>query len=93
MMYDVMTMSNDKKIIKLGQLPEKELNKLTEADNTVLATALIYSISELMATSYSIEDEIMLSELVQEAALFAVELTEGVSLVIEETKTTNKIIH
>jgi len=88
-----MTMSNDKKIIKLGQLPEKELNKLTEADNTVLATALIYSISELMATSYSIEDEIMLSELVQEAALFAVELTEGVSLVIEETKTTNKIIH
>jgi len=88
-----MTMSNDKKIIKLGQLPEKELNKLTEADNTVLATALIYSISELMATSYSIEDEIMLSELVQEAALFAVELTEGVSLVIEETKTTDKIIH
>ena len=88
-----MTMSNDKKIIKLGQLPEKELNKLTEADNTVLATALIYSISELMATSYSIEDEIILSELVQEAALFAVELTEGVSLVIEETKTTDKIIH
>ena len=37
-------MSEAKKVLQLGRLPQKELKKLTNTDNTVLATALIYSI-------------------------------------------------
>ena len=49
MRYDIKTMSHQKKVVSLGQLPQEELDKLTEADKTVLATALIYSLSELIA--------------------------------------------
>lgn len=45
-----MKMSEAKKVLQLGKLPQKELKKLTNTDNTVLATALIYSISELIAS-------------------------------------------
>ena len=84
MRYDVMAMSEKQKIVTLGQLPQEELDKLTQADKTVLATALIYSLSELLAHSYPLAEDISLKELVQEAALFAVELTEGVNLVIDD---------
>ena len=47
-----MEMSDSKKILQLGKLPQKELHELTKTDNTVLATALIYSISELIVSSY-----------------------------------------
>ena len=52
-----MEMSDSKKILQLGKLPQKELHELTKTDNTVLATALIYSISELIASSYLQEGE------------------------------------
>jgi len=81
MRYDVMAMSEKQKIVSLGQLPQKELDKLTQADKTVLATALIYSLSELIATNYGLDEEVDLPTIVQEAALFAIELTDGVKLV------------
>ena len=93
MRYDVMAMSEKQKIVTLGQLPQKELDKLTQADKTVLATALIYSLSELIAHSYPLAEDINLKELVQEAALFAVELTEGVNLVIDDITQTPDILH
>ena len=93
MRYDVMAMSEKQKIVTLGQLPQKELDKLTQADKTVLATALIYSLSELLAHSYPLAEDISLKELVQEAALFAVELTEGVNLVIDDITQTPDILH
>ena len=88
-----MAMSEKQKIVSLGQLPQKELDKLTQADKTVLATALIYSLSELLAHSYPLAEDISLKELVQEAALFAVELTEGVNLVIDDITQTPDILH
>ena len=91
MRYDIKTMSHQKKVVSLGQLPQEELDKLTEADKTVLATALIYSLSELIAHSYPLAEDINLKELVQEAALFAVELTEGVNLVIDDIKNVNTL--
>jgi len=93
MRYDVMAMSEKQKIVTLGQLPQEELDKLTQADKTVLATALIYSLSELLAHSYPLAEDISLKELVQEAALFAVELTEGVNLVIDDITQTPDILH
>ena len=93
MRYDAMAMSEKQKIVTLGQLPQKELDKLTQADKTVLATALIYSLSELLAHSYPLAEDISLKELVQEAALFAVELTEGVNLVIDDITQTPDILH
>ena len=93
MRYDVMAMSEKQKIVSLGQLPQEELDKLTQADKTVLATALIYSLSELIAHSYPLTEDINLKELVQEAALFAVELTEGVNLVIDDITQTPDILH
>ena len=93
MRYDVMAMSEKQKIVTLGQLPQEELDKLTQADKTVLATALIYSLSELIAHSYPLAEDISLKELVQEAALFAVELTEGVNLVIDDITQTPDILH
>ena len=42
-----MKMSESKKVLQLGQLPKKELHELTKTDNTVLATALIYSIIQM----------------------------------------------
>ena len=51
-----MKMSESKKILQLGKLPQKELHELTKTDNTVLATALIYSISELIVASYLDQD-------------------------------------
>ena len=93
MRYDVMSMSEKQKIVTLGQLPQEELDKLTQADKTVLATALIYSLSELLAHSYPLAEDISLKELVQEAALFAVELTEGVNLVIDDITQTPDILH
>ena len=93
MRYDVMAMSEKQKIVSLGQLPQKELDKLTQADKTVLATALIYSLSELIAQSYPLAEDFNLKELVQEAALFAVELTEGVNLVIDDITQTPDILH
>ena len=91
MRYDIKTMSHQKKVVSLGQLPQEELDKLTEADKTVLATALIYSLSELIAHSYPLTEDINLKELVKEAALFAVELTEGVNLVIDDIKNVNTL--
>ena len=79
-------MSHQKRVVSLGQLPQEELDKLTEADKTVLATALIYSLSELIVHSYPLTDDVSLKEIVKEAALFAVELTEGVNLVIDDIK-------
>jgi|TARA_B100001093_G_scaffold293455_1_gene279979 hypothetical protein len=93
MRYDVMAMSEKQKIVSLGQLPQEELEKLTQADKTVLATALIYSLSELIAHSYPLTEDINLKELVQEAALFAVELTEGVNLVIDDITQKPDILH
>ena len=93
MRYDVMAMSEKQKIVTLGQLPQEELDKLTQAAKTVLATALIYSLSELIAHSYPLAEDISLKELVQEAALFAVELTEGVNLVIDDITQTPDILH
>ena len=58
-----------------------ESDKLIEQDNTVLATALIYSLSELIASNYPLNEDVDLPTIVQEAALFAVELTDGVRLV------------
>jgi len=81
MRYSMSIMSQRKKILNLGQLPQEELNKLVEQDNTVLATALIYSLSELIATNYGLDEEVDLPTIVQEAALFAIELTDGVRLV------------
>ena len=78
------TMSHQRKVVSLGQLPQEELDKL--ADKTVLATALIYSLSELIAHSYPLTEDVSLKEIVKEAALFAVELTEGVNLVIDDIK-------
>ena len=34
-----MKMSEAKKVLQLGRLPQKELKELTNTDNTVLATA------------------------------------------------------
>ena len=65
MRYDVMAMSEKQKIVSLGQLPQEELEKLTQADKTVLATALIYSLSELIAHSYPLTEDINLKELVK----------------------------
>ena len=92
-----MKMSETKKDLQLGQLPKKELHELTKTDNTVLATALIYSISELIVSSYldqEIEPDI--KEIVKEAALFAVELTKGVNIVYDDLHidlTENQVIH
>ena len=92
-----MKMSDAKKTLQLGQLPKKELKQLTNTDNTVLATALIYSISELIVSSYLDQDiEPDIKEIVKEAALFAVELTKGVNIVYDDLHidlTENQIIH
>ena len=53
--------------------------------------SLIYSLSELIAHSYPLTDDISLKEIVKEAALFAVELTEGVNLVIDDIKNVNTL--
>ncbi len=92
-----MKMSESKKILQLGQLPKKELHELTKTDNTVLATALIYSISELIASSYLQEGEDPdIKAIVKEAAQFAVELTKGVNIVYDDLRidlTENQVIH
>ncbi len=73
-----MEMSEAKKILQLGRLPQKELHELTKTDNTVLATALIYSISELIVSSYLDQDiEPDIREIVKEAALFTISLISG----------------
>jgi hypothetical protein len=81
MRYSMNIMSQRKKVLNLGRLPQEELDKLIEQDNTVLATALIYSLSELIASNYPLNEDVDLPTIVQEAALFAVELTDGVRLV------------
>tara|TARA_R100001510_G_scaffold43959_1_gene40454 strand:- start:215 stop:493 length:279 start_codon:yes stop_codon:yes gene_type:complete len=92
-----MEMSEAKKVLQLGRLPKKELHELTKTDNTVLATALIYSISELIVSSYldqNVEPDIR--EIVKEAAQFAVELTKGVNIVYDDLHidlTENQVIH
>lgn len=92
-----MEMSDSKKILQLGQLPKKELHELTKTDNTVLATALIYSISELIVSSYLDQNvEPNIKEIVKEAAEFAVELTKGVNIVYDDLRidlTENQVIH
>jgi len=92
-----MEMSDSKKVLQLGQLPKEELHELTKTDNTVLATALIYSISELIVSSYLDQDiEPNIREIVKEAALFAVELTKGVNIVYDDLHidlTENQVIH
>lgn len=92
-----MEMSDSKKTLQLGNLPKKELKQLTNTDSTILATALIYSISELIVSSYldqNIEPDIR--EIVKEAAQFAVELTKGVNIAYDDLQidlTENQIIH
>lgn len=92
-----MKMSESKKVLQLGQLPKEELKQLTDTDNTVLATALIYSISELIVSSYLDQDiEPNIKEIVEEAAQFAVELTKGVNIAYDDLQidlTENQIIH
>nr|BAR35882.1 hypothetical protein [uncultured Mediterranean phage uvMED] len=92
-----MEMSDSKKTLQLGQLPKKELKQLTNTDSTILATALIYSISELIVSSYLDENiEPDIREIVKEAALFAVELTKGVNIAYDDLQidlTENQIIH
>ena len=92
-----MKMSEAKKVLQLGRLPQKELKELTNTDNTVLATALIYSISELIASSYLQEGEDPdIKAIVKEAAQFAVELTKGVNIVYDDLRidlTENQVIH
>ena len=75
MRYSMSIMSQRKKVLNLGRLPQEELDKLIEQDNTVLATALIYSLSELIASNYPLNEDVDLPTIVQEAALFAVELS------------------
>ena len=92
-----MKMSESKKVLQLGRLPQKELKELSNTDNTVLATALIYSISELIVSSYLDQDvEPDIKEIVKEAAQFAVELTAGVNIVYDDLRidlTENQVIH
>ena len=92
-----MEMSDSKKILQLGKLPQKELHELTKTDNTVLAIALIYSISELIVSSYLDQNmEPDIKEIVKEAALCAVELTKGVNIVYDDLRidlTENQVIH
>ena len=92
-----MKMSDSKKILQLGNLPKEELKQLTDTDNTILATALIYSISELIVSSYLDENiEPDIREIVKEAAQFAVELTKGVNIAYDDLQidlTENQIIH
>ena len=92
-----MKMSESKKVLQLGRLPQKELKELTNTDNTVLATALIYSISELIVSSYLDQDiEPDIKEIVKEAAQFAVELTAVVNIVYDDLRidlTENQVIH
>ena len=61
------------------------------------ATALIYSISELIASSYLQEGEDPdIKAIVKEAAQFAVELTKGVNIVYDDLHidlTENQVIH
>ena len=92
-----MKMSDAKKTLQLGQLPKKELKQLTDTDNTILATALIYSISELIVSSYLDENvQPDIRKVVKEAAQFAVELTKGVNIAYDDLQinlTENQIIH
>lgn len=92
-----MEMSDSKKTLQLGNLPKKELKQLTNTDSTILATALIYSISELIVSSYLDENiEPDIREIVKEAAQFAVELTKGVNIAYDDLQidlTENQIIH
>ena len=69
MRYSMSIMSQRKKVLNLGRLPQEELDKLIEQDNTVLATALIYSLSELIASNYPLNEDVDLPAIVQEAAL------------------------
>ena len=46
-----MEMSDSKKILQLGKLPQKELHELTKTDNTVLATACLLYTSRAHETS------------------------------------------
>ena len=95
-MYSINIMSESKKILHLGQLPQKELTELIDHDNTVLATALIYSLSELIASSYPPHMDVDIKAIVQEAASFAIELTNGVRLVVLEDNslaTPNTTLH
>lgn len=89
-MYSIKTMSDKEKILHLGQLPQEELVELSNHDNTVLATALIYSLSELIASSYGPYEDIDIESIVQEAATFAIQITNGVKLVVLEDKITNR---
>ena len=90
-------MSDSKKILQLGNLPKEELKQLTDTDNTILATALIYSISELIVSSYLDENvQPDIRKVVKEAAQFAVELTKGVNIAYDDLQidlTENQIIH
>mgnify|MGYP003316972412 CR=1 FL=1 len=92
-----MKMSDSKKILQLGNLPKEELKQLTDTDNTILATALIYSISELIVSSYLDENvQPDIRKVVKEAAQFAVELTKGVNIAYDDLQidlTENQIIH
>lgn len=90
-------MSDSKKTLQLGNLPKEELKQLTDTDNTILATALIYSISELIVSSYLDENvQPDIRKVVKEAAQFAVELTKGVNIAYDDLQidlTENQIIH
>jgi len=92
-----MKMSDSKKTLQLGNLPKEELKQLTDTDNTILATALIYSISELIVSSYLDENvQPDIRKVVKEAAQFAVELTKGVNIAYDDLQidlTENQIIH
>lgn len=92
-----MKMSDSKKTLQLGNLPKEELKQLTDTDNTILATALIYSISELIVSSYLDENvQPDIKKVVKEAAQFAVELTKGVNIAYDDLQidlTENQIIH
>lgn len=91
------TMSESKKILMLGLLPPEELHELTKTDSTVLATALIYALSELIAASCLEEGEQPnIKEIVKEASIYAIELTNGVNLVVDDIQANlpdNKVIH
>ena len=60
-------MSQRKKVLNLGRLPQEELDKLIEQDNTVLATALIYSLSELIASNYPLNEDVRNSHNIKSA--------------------------
>ena len=90
-------MAKPKKTIQLGELPQKELDILSNQDTYVLATALIYVIGELIVQEYPSHQQPDIRDVVKQSAMQAIELVAGIHLSMEIDQllpdTIEKVIH